>query len=392
MQFELVEQPRLAPHLPQAKGDLLEAALNHSRYCLKLNAQDADALFNTGQVLASTAEHLLEENADAPRCVGLLKEAVDTFEKCFAVQQAAYLRQQEETAAISAEQNELQRSAPEPSPSPREQASSSPREEWAAVFEPTTVNTLLDTCLAQMQAFTALVPLVAVDRSTLAEMQSLGAKISQRSSQLLPEVPGSHNEILGAEAGLSVALSAAAFSLNLLSPEDFSSHVNAKFSYAGVDSSAATLCEAADARIAFSETTADAPSAQSQISHATLAALQWRQLSLALDNLAQAAKLPIESEPWKLHERRAEAELMRAMMGVAPAAYPQAEKNRELLLKNAEVYYRGARNLAQAEGEATIAEEMGQKEAVVQMLAGLRAEDASWKQVYEEMREDRLVP
>jgi hypothetical protein len=61
---------------------------------------------------------------------------------------------------------------------------------------------------------------------------------------------------------------------------------------------------------------------------------------------------------------------MRAALGRGNNGFPTAQKNQDILMKNAEKYYRGARVLTESSGEKEENEEATVKEAVVKGLLG----------------------
>ncbi|KAF2797023.1 hypothetical protein K505DRAFT_334652 [Melanomma pulvis-pyrius CBS 109.77] len=150
------------------KNTLLEASLASHRTAISLNPSNTDILFNTGQVLTSISEVLLEnsnQETAKPQARACLEEALDIFTKCLDNQQSEYEQMQAEIAKANASQEhqEFQDVDQEMSTEALEQdsmevssnSSESPGE-WATVVEPVTPEAILDTCIAKLSTLTSL--------------------------------------------------------------------------------------------------------------------------------------------------------------------------------------------------------------------------------------------
>jgi hypothetical protein len=91
--------------------------------------------------------------------------------------------------------------------------------------------------------------------------------------------------------------------------------------------------------------------------------LSWSSLSTALSNLTLASQLPDVSNLAAVHVLRGDVEMLRYQMGVQ--GWDISQKSADVLLKNAEVFYRGGKNVASAAGEEGVEREGRVKEAVV---------------------------
>lgn len=120
----------------------------------------------------------------------------------------------------------------------------------------------------------------------------------------------------------------------------------------------------------------------------------------ALDSLTAAGKLPNAKNLPRIHLRRGDCELLRRRLGGAPLNYDLALKSASTLLKNAEIYYRGAARLARVETAADEEVEASIKETVVLAIStgyhnSLRERkdlyDSAVQEVIEEMNEEGLL-
>jgi hypothetical protein len=96
--------------------------------------------------------------------------------------------------------------------------------------------------------------------------------------------------------------------------------------------------------------------------------LSWSALSTALSNLTLASKLPDVENLAAVHVLRGDVELLRYQMGVQ--GWDISQKSAEVLVKNAEVFYRGGKNVAMAAGEGGVEREARVKEALVKGIRG----------------------
>jgi hypothetical protein len=96
--------------------------------------------------------------------------------------------------------------------------------------------------------------------------------------------------------------------------------------------------------------------------------LSWEALSTALANLTTASKLPDVENLAAVHVLRGDVEMLRYQIG--QRGFAAAKQSAEVLLKNAEVFYRGAKNVARAAGEHGVESEGAVKEGLVKGLRG----------------------
>ncbi|KAH0612909.1 uncharacterized protein H6S33_009289 [Morchella sextelata] len=341
LQYQLAQHPELTGSTHRSSRLLLKTAVDSHRRCLALDPANEDALFNTGQVLCSFAEVLIEYRT-APveaktEAAQLLVEAVGTLQRCLALQEAQYAAlQQTQTQAQEAGDDTSMDMGDEPASSSSTPSEPNTTEQWAIIQPPTTPSTLLDTTLALLSTLATLLPL-----TNLPHCPPLSTTLHTAQHLLTTTIPPlAHATSRESEAALSRAnllAAAAEASYRAGGPlADYEAGVAAAFD--GVDGVQA-LCDRADAHIQLAGSVSDD-------------AVAWRHYSFAAQYLAGAAA----AEPGRgeIHVARGDVELLRARLGVDVAV-----RSRGVLVRNAGVYYRGARRLGGGvEGEAAVKERM----------------------------------
>ncbi|MCJ1382802.1 hypothetical protein MMC17_005915 [Xylographa soralifera] len=401
LQYDISQQPRLLAQLSASTTDLLELALESHRSALKLKQDDADVLFNTAQVLTSLGELRSEGSsanpADRDDALKKFQEAMELFQRCFAVQEYQLNEAQATMTAAPMPDNPADEASDHPII--EELDSQFPEEEqWASIIEPITTNTLLDTTTAQIETLTVICGLVvSQDPAGLPWLEEYSRPLLQRATFLV-EGTDRAQEVLLSRANFKCAFADAAFRTGRLDLTTYQEEVNNTF---GIDidpgSSVQWFCDRADAYInltASVRAAADLASPNEGVS-SQLNDVQWKYLTRALADLTTATKLPNVPNLAKIHLRRGDCELLRYCLGKAPSCYKQAIHNTTMLLRNAEIYYRGAAKFAkvemasQEEGEALI------KEAVVSSLSGdsakLKIYSTRVVKTIDEMRDEGLL-
>jgi len=160
--------------LPGSLLDLLQTALTSSKYALSLNGENADALFNTAQILTSLTEKLSESSTDGST-LQLIEEALRLFQLCLEVQEK---QAQESAAQAQLAESMMSDTGNEPSTQFSQVTNDSEDggislsgessmdvddgkepaqdERWASIVEPVNNDVLLDTVLAQLETLTQL--------------------------------------------------------------------------------------------------------------------------------------------------------------------------------------------------------------------------------------------
>ncbi|KAG0639623.1 hypothetical protein HOY80DRAFT_75048 [Tuber brumale] len=378
--YQLAQHQNLLPTPSDVTSKLLlENAVQSHRECLVLDPENQDALFNTGQALCSLAEVLVEyKNTPVEARSEALKflcEAVEVFQKCLQVQESKRapfgLRDGNgagdegdtdmDTGELPGESENPIRSGRGQEDEQMSEGSGSDNAQWVIVQTPVTLSQILDTALAQLEACASLLPLCAVENlggKSLSWAQSMGETLL--SSKIIPlsQETGREQEVALAKANFGVSLGEASFRAGLTDLAGWEAAVHLAFPNSeGTTRDFRELCDRADAHIRLASTAADKTEEEEEEAVAYLA---WRHYAFAAKSLSAAAKLePGKSE---IHIARGDVEILRAKLGV-----PAAVKSRDVLAKNASVYYRGAKRL---EGDVRIRIEAAVKEAMVAFEGG----------------------
>ncbi|KAF9885613.1 hypothetical protein FE257_012704 [Aspergillus nanangensis] len=379
VQYEITQHPKLAAQLSAPLADVLRITLQSHREALTLDQDNADALFNTAQVLSSLAETITDTKRPSEdrlnQAVKFLQEALELFQRCLLLQEMRYTEMQEQIRQIEAgevgpppdEMQNMQETVEEAS----ESNPAGQHEQWAAVVEPVTKDTLVDTAVAQLDTLTTLCNLLTYDPGV-----GLGW-VEESSSDLLQEkifayVEGSsrHYEASLARARFACALNEVLYRAGRIDLETYQSEVARAFA-PDLDISADPegLCNKADALISFNTALGDLPPQDSEVFTQSLA-LRWQSLSAALDALTKASKLPDAENLPKIHLARGDVEMNRWRLGMPPWEYGMAHQNGATLLRNAQTYYRGAAALARRDGGPDEERDGTCKEALAAALGG----------------------
>lgn len=410
VQYEVTQHPKLAAQLPAPQAEILEVALQSHREALYLEQDNADALFNSGQVLNSLAEALTESKHPSEeqllQASTYLQEAVELFQRCLALQEMKFTEMEEQIMQMQS--GEMESQAPElepmaPAPEPQEaEAESEPQEQWAAIVEPVTKNTLVDSAVAQLDTLTALCNLLVFNPNAggVGWVQEYSAELIE--SRLPAYVEGSDRQY---EAGLArgkfiCALHDVLYRGGHTNAQTYQQEVERAFGpELDVSNDPEGLCSKAEALTSLNGAFAEAPPAEDPEAFQFCCSVRWQSLSTALDSLTAATKLPSADNLPKIHLARGDVEMHRWRLGRAPWNHTMAAQNGATLLRNAQTYYRGAAALARRDGEADAEREGSCKEAISAALEGQRTKldqikAASLEQliaVAQDMVEDGMV-
>ncbi|QSZ35581.1 hypothetical protein DSL72_008451 [Monilinia vaccinii-corymbosi] len=367
--YELTQYPKLAAQVPGTLLDLLITALEASRYALGLNQDNADILFNTAQVLTSIAE-VTSETRDIGNDdnLALLEEAIELFQRCLTLQEYQYTQSQAQAGFVPTSESDPDS---EEGGAPLSDANSQPPQDdrWATIIEPVTLDTLLDTLIAQLQTLTLLCGLVNVDAGRgLPWIEEYSSPlIGQKLPNYLQGTTDREQEAGLAKSNFVAALADANFRVQRIDIGTYERVLNDAYSSLNLDDHPGGLCEKAEAFISYNASLRlNYDAAQSP----DVTASRWKVLTAALDSLTKASKLPSADNLAKIHILRGDVELLRFQLGQHPSNYDVAFKNGTVLAKNAEKFYRGAGILARNEGLSKELEEAGVKEAVAMSLYG----------------------
>ncbi|KAG9234266.1 hypothetical protein BJ875DRAFT_462044 [Amylocarpus encephaloides] len=388
LQYQITQHPKLLKELPAdtwTLSQLLQTALASSRRALDLKmneasaGEDADALFNTGQILTSLAEELNAKNpynveSDQASC-GLLEEAVGLFQRCLVVQEGEYTEFQRQIMADLPDTSSPSNvNAQDGSPTTTGTIAERPEkiEQWVSVREEVTKDDILDTFIAFVQALSTL-----CNRSSRLErdadkflhtVESFAGGGLINKLQLLARDTAKQIDAAIAAAGLMSAVSEAKYRLGLPGNDfkAYSENVQHAWSKLELKQHAQGLWNRSEAYITASQALSDHDgSLASQITK-----VQWTLYSLAAADLTSASSFRDDENIGKIFLVRGDVELLRAGLGRPHSIFEMTAKTAETLVRNAEKYYRGAKNLSQGEDTWEEFEEAVVKETLAKAMLG----------------------
>ncbi|KAL5327071.1 hypothetical protein ACEPPN_004762 [Leptodophora sp. 'Broadleaf-Isolate-01'] len=389
VQYELTQHPKLLQQLPGSLLDLLQTALTSSKYALSLNGENADALFNTAQILTSLAEKLAESSTDGST-LHLVEEALRLFQLCLEVQEK---QAQESAAQAQLAESMMSDNGTESSVQSVLSVGDSEEggvslsgesamdvddgkepaqdERWASIVEPVDNDVLLDTVLAQLE--------------TLAQLCGLMLNVSE---QAIGWVEGYAKDlinikldtyVLGTSRSLEANMTKAnficaftnlQFQANLTDVKRYADSIQAAYSPLDLTTSPEGLCSYAEALIAFNSTLRLQLLNYPQTNSRETIAARWTALTTALKHLTAATKIPDADNLVKIHIARGDVEVSRFQLGQTDIVFETARDNKDVLLRNAGKFYVGAKSLAGNYGFVDEGIEAAVKEALVKDLLG----------------------
>ncbi|RMZ84595.1 hypothetical protein DV737_g1150, partial [Chaetothyriales sp. CBS 132003] len=338
VQLEVATHPLLVGKLDVSVAEAMERALESHRVALRVDgdAGNADLLFNTAQVLTALAENggvKLEDGGNASTHAELGGTAEE--------------------------------------------------DQWFAVVEPVTKDTLIDTLLAQIGTLTTLCDVLASLGPTAGPSLPWIEEFSQTIiNKKLPAVASDADAARQADIRLAIArftssLLEAGFRQGRLDAATFKRERDNAFDLPEV---AGTGSQGYDVLVANAESLAAFESAVADMlpGHVELAAVRWQALASATSCLTTAAKLSgnTQDDTAKTHWLRGDASLQQYQMTAPPLAYEQAISNKRQLLKNAEVFYRNASKLYKDEEQKAKAD---LRSSLVGVLLGANDADGAAK-------------
>ena len=327
---------------------------------------------NTAQVLTSLAEAISEgkEQSESPRdeALRLFQESLELFQRCLNVQEFKFTQDQETSRQeahpplddYSGSVDKISSAA----------SNASEEEIWAYVEEPVTKEALLDTTIAQLDTLTAVCSLGSSHTGLAWVEEYYRTTLKDRIASYVGDSHRYHEATL-AQAKLMCALSDEAFRGGRLDLSTYEKELNAAFTRQDLDLSndPLGLCDKADAELAFNASVQAAAQEAQTTELGQISSICWRHITIALDSLTAASKIPDAQNLPRIHLRRGDCELLRLHLGDAPLNYDLAVKSAPTLLKNAEVYFRGAANLAKRDLAAN--EEQNEAEVKHSIVVGL---------------------
>ncbi|KAF2440731.1 hypothetical protein P171DRAFT_466159 [Karstenula rhodostoma CBS 690.94] len=450
LEYQACEDERVAPHLG-SKVALLQETLASHRAAFVLNRDNLDIQFNTGQVLSSLAEVLLENEAEMEGKVSarvVLEEAADLFANVLAVQQREYEQMALQWKNMQNEQGDsppndggvrLKVDTGTDAEKNADAASegSSVAGEWATVEEALSPEVILETCTAQLGALTTLLGLYdTAELSNLEKRVQEGlSTVNSSISTLISLVdnaprPPTEDEVAGPTLSISspsakkehaltpkddallaaaifqVAIAEASYRNGNITAPQYASAVSALFT------SLVQTSQSPEQQVAQQSAYADALVGVAEASSAAASDMetQWNALSEAQKLLTPLVKPPHNAllSPSRLadiFDTRADIDLTRFGLSFRDEAKPAWRSSRNVLVSNAGVFYRGAKSYGDKAGDVEQAKTAGAKAVVAEVLKqvleqgdGAVAAKPGWKeqraevrQVLEQMVDERVL-
>ncbi|KAF2274996.1 uncharacterized protein EI97DRAFT_84300 [Westerdykella ornata] len=439
LEYNMIQDEKIVPILG-SRIDLLQETLRSHRFAMGLNPEIVEIVFNTGQVLTSLAEALLDTWDPEARATArqFLEEAVALFTKSLLKQQEEYEQMQTGIANAQASQEESARLVPsgdvrETGANYREPSSisssvSEAPEEWATVVEPVTPDTILDTCTAQLGAYTTLLDLYStsdyssielqashilntaqntipayIDRtgtsaiSTQHEEPAPGPVLSIGSPPSMEEHTSPKEDALLARANFYAALVEVKYRNDQCTTPEYASETEniyapllptedtGKLSLSQMNA----LSAYADALFNIASAISDSPRyTSSSQSFSQDLDIQWTTLTQAQTILTKlstgphASVLPF-SQLSRIFLARGDTDLFRFRLSLLESAKPAWVKSKNVLVSNAGVFYRGARTYAEKAGVVDVHKTADAKAIVAEVLkeavTGSGKKDERWK-------------
>ncbi|KAL4915597.1 hypothetical protein BDW62DRAFT_188231 [Aspergillus aurantiobrunneus] len=386
VQYEITQHPRLTAQLSTPVGEVLTVALHSHREALRLEQDNADTLFNTAQVLTSLAEAVTDTKRPVEeqlnQAAKFLQEAIELFQRCLALQELKYTEMQEQVKQM--ESGEV--AQPEQIPDVQEdqhvgEPKGSEQEQWAAVVEPVTKDTLVDTAIAQLDALATFCNLLTYDPGVgLNWVEEYSTNLLQEKISAYVQGSNRHYEAGLARAKFNAALNEVLYRSGRTDVETYHGAVGNSFG-PDLDISADPegLCAKADALVSFNTATAEKPPYHDREAFERSLGFRWQALSAALDALTNASKLPDAENLPKIHLARGDTEMSRWRLGFSPWEHGMAQQYGATLLRNAQTYYRGAAALARRDGCADEERDGTCKEAIAAAIEGQKEKLAQLK-------------
>ncbi|KAJ6085983.1 Tetratricopeptide-like helical [Penicillium sp. IBT 16267x] len=380
VQYEITQHPKLAAQLPAPQAEILQVALQSHRDALKLDQDNPDVLFNSGQVLNSLAEILSDSKHPGEeqlmQASTYLQEAIELFQRCLVLQEMKYTEMQEQIEEMQSVDPETQ--VPEPASQPEQpqpgQADSNddPQEQWAAIVEPVTKNTLVDTAVAQINTLTTLCNLLTFnpDAGGVGWVQEYSSGLIQTRLPAYVEGSDRQYEAALARGKFICAMHEVLYRGGHTDVQTYRQEVGQAFGPdLDVSEDPEGLCSKAEALTSMNGAFADVPPYEPEVLKNSLN-IRWQSLSVALDALTAASKLPSAENLPNIHLARGDVEMHRWRLGTEPWNHAISQQNGAMLVRNAQTYYRGAAALARRDGAVEEERDGSYKEAIAAALEG----------------------
>lgn len=347
----------------------------------------AYTLSNTAQALCSYAE--VAKNDELPS--RYLEEALWLFELCLKNQLRAFDQDAAAAKAAAVGSNDIEMAdgdttTSEPSiAEPSTSASSVPKPNdtqpqetaWARIVEPVTVDTILDTIIAQLETLAQLAKEVDVqglnqlnrgpDESPL--RKTVRYLVDYYKNPILPALHlhaplpiSRENDIKLAIANYNCAVADLQYNAEDI---DLGKYEHAVFNAYDFDMSnnPEALCDAGESMMVFHAAVAHL-GMQCEPYHTR----RWVTLGKAQQYFTAASKLPESQHKEKIYALRGDVEMLRFQLG--RAGHMDAKKSAAVLLKNAKIFYNGAKKLAENDGVKDVALDTYIKLCIIEAFGG----------------------
>ncbi|KAI1800123.1 hypothetical protein F4811DRAFT_540750 [Daldinia bambusicola] len=365
VQLEIATHPILVDQLEQPLKAVLEEALASHRYTLELDPENTDALFNQSQVLTAIAELIASDEdgegaGNEAEALKALREALDLQRLCLTRQERKY-QEFLELERFADEENMSEK--PTQASASKEASESSGAEEddgWFNVVEPVTIDTLLDTLLAQMGTLTTFCSVLSgspeqVQPGTLAWAEEVATGLVEKIQTLSREKQDRLQEIALARANLISAMLEAAYRTGQMNAEAYGRELNSAFSNPDLqlDSFVDGLMAKARSFLALSSAIADIDNEDAR----SQSTMRWNVLTASIASLKSASAMRgiSQEDLASTHLLRGDASLYLYSMAFPPLSHQTAVNTASQNAKNAEVYYRNASRLTSDEEERDVA-------------------------------------
>lgn len=329
--------------------------------------------------------------------LNILDEAIGFFQRCFELQEHQFSQAESQPRLIDSASmpvDDQEQLVPPHSPI----SDASEREQWVSIEQPPDEGTLLDTSIALIEALTDVCALLPSQSNPwLPKIEELSQKLLEGKISTIARKQDQILEVALAKANLLSGYADASFRAGDIDLHAYEEAVRTAFGNdLDLSHSPKGLCDRAEAIQLLSSSmrslTFEEPLARRSEK-------QWNYLSEALSDLKAASALPDAKNLAKIHLKRGDCELLRYRLGQVLPVYRVAQTHAATLLKNAEVYYRGAFNSAKAENLQGEGLEAAVKEAVVIAKEGamerlcnlFKTATHAVCRVLEEMKDEALI-
>ncbi|KAE8440985.1 hypothetical protein EG329_006122 [Mollisiaceae sp. DMI_Dod_QoI] len=379
LQYEITQHPKLLQQLPGTLLELLQTAIESSRYALKLNSENADALFNTAQALRSYSEATIVVDQNPSRH---LEEALWLFELCLETQVRGFDKDSAAEAkalklAAAAESSKdvemgdagtlnTSRTDAESATEPSTNLSQSEETAWARIFEPVTKDTIIETLIAQLDTLSMLSKEI-----TPSDQDAVRRVVEYYKNPIKPVLerfsPNSSDRSLDIKLAIANYKCAAAdlqYNAEQIDLGQYENIVNTAYNF-DMSKNPEAMCDAGESLVTF-----HAALAYLSINCEPYLTQRWNSLSKAQEYFTSASKLPDAEHKEKIHTMRGDVEMLRFQLGQDSVGYAPAAKNKDTLLRNANKFYQGAMEISVQSGLHEASVEAQIKLLIVEAFGG----------------------